>query len=207
MRQFDTGFAVSVTGAADSRLADDKASGLDMSETALTSQTVFQGRLLHVKSDRVRLPNGHQTTREYILHPGAAMIIAMPDDNTITLIRQYRYPLNRHFIELPAGKIDPGEAPLHTAQRELREECGYIAAEWRHLTTLHPGIGYSNERIELYLARGLTQAGRNLDADEFLEMMLVPVAEAMTWIRDGRITEAKAVTGLLWAEKILRCEW
>ena len=138
---------------------------------------------------------------------GAAMIIAMPDDKTITLIRQYRYPLNRHFIELPAGKIDPGEAPLTTAQRELQEECGYIATEWRHLTTLHPGIGYSNERIELYLARGLTQAERKLDEDEFLEMLHVPVAEAMTWIRDGRITEAKAVTGLLWAEKILRGEW
>lgn len=184
-----------------------KAPGQDMSETQLISQTVFQGKLLHVKSDRVRLCNGHETTREYIAHPGAAMIIAMIDDKTLVLERQYRYPLNRHFIELPAGKIDPGEDPLATAQRELREECGYIASEWRHLTTLHPGIGYSNERIELYLARGLTQAGRNLDEDEFLEMLHVPVDEAMTWIRDGLITEAKAVTGLLWAEKILRGEW
>lgn len=188
-------------------MAERKEAGQDMSETQLTSQTVFQGKLLHVKSDRVRLSNGHESTREYILHPGAAMIIAMPDDKTITLIRQYRYPLNRHFIELPAGKIDAGEEPLATAQRELREECGYIATEWRHLTTLHPGIGYSNERIELYLARGITQAGRKLDEDEFLEMLNVPVAEAMAWIRDGRITEAKAVTGLLWAEKILRGEW
>lgn len=179
----------------------------DMSECMLTSQTVFEGRLLHVKSDRVRLINGHESTREYILHPGASMIIAMPDEKTITLIRQYRYPLDRHFIELPAGKIDPGEDPLDTAKRELREECGYVAAEWRHLTTLHPGIGYSNERIELYLARGITQAGRNLDDDEFLEMLNVPVSEAMTWIRDGRITEAKAVTGLLWADKIVRGEW
>ena len=179
----------------------------DMSEFALSSQTVFNGKLLHVKSDQVRLPNGHEATREYIVHPGAAMIIAMLDDTTIVLERQYRYPLNRHFIELPAGKIDPGEDPLHTAQRELREECGYTATEWRHLTTLHPGIGYSNERIELYLARGLTQAEHKLDDDEFLEVLHVPVIEAMTWIRDGRITEAKAVTGLLWAEKMLRGEW
>ncbi len=179
----------------------------DLSEKQLQSQTVFHGRLLHVKSDRVRLPNGHETTREYILHPGAAMIIALSDDRTIVLERQYRYPLDRHFIELPAGKIDPGEAPLATAQRELREECGYIATDWRHLTTMHPAIGYANERIELYLARGLTAVGHQRDEDELIEVLHVPVVEAMAWIRDGRITEAKAVTGLLWAEKILSGLW
>ena len=186
---------------------DSNVGGQDMSETQVSSETVFHGKLLHVKADRVRLSNGHEATREYILHPGAAMIIAMTDDQTIALIRQFRYPLARHFIELPAGKIDPGEDPFDTAKRELREECGYVATEWRHLTTLHPGIGYSNERIELYLARGITQVERQLDDDEFLETVLVPVTEAMEWIRDGRITEAKAVTGLLWAEKILRGEW
>ena len=186
---------------------DSNVGGQDMSETQVSSETVFHGKLLHVKADRVRLSNGHEATREYILHPGAAMIIAMTDDQTIALIRQFRYPLARHFIELPAGKIDPGEDPFDTAKRELREECGYVATEWRHLTTLHPGIGYSNERIELYLARGITQLERQLDDDEFLETVLVPVTEAMEWIRDGRITEAKAVTGLLWAEKILRGEW
>ncbi len=188
-------------------MSDDKTTGLDMSEKPLDSQTVFKGKLLHVKSDRVRLMNGHESTREYIIHPCASMIIAQPDEKTITLIRQYRYPLDRHFIEVPAGKIDPGEDPLDTAKRELFEECGYTAAEWRHLTTLHPGIGYSNERIELYLARGITQAERKLDEDEFLEVMHVPVAEAMNWIRDGRITEAKAVMAVLWAEKLLRGEW
>jgi ADP-ribose pyrophosphatase len=187
--------------------ADATGSAPDFSEQPLSSRTVFHGRLLHVKADQVRLPNGQEATREYIRHPGAAMIIAMVDEQTLVLERQYRYALNRHFIELPAGKIDPGEEPLATARRELREECGYTAVDWRHLTTLHPSIGYADERIELYLARGLTQVGHQRDDDELLEVLHVPVVEAMSWIRDGRITEAKAVTGLLWAEKILRGEW
>ena len=179
----------------------------DFSETTLSSEPVFDGVLLHVRRDTVRLSNGKEATREYIRHPGAAMIIARPDPGTIVLERQFRYPLARHFIELPAGKIDRGEEPLATAQRELREECGYTATTWRHLTTLHPCIAYADERIELYLADGLTQVGAALDEDEFLEVMTVPLTEALAWVRDGTITEAKAVTGLLWAEKILKGEW
>jgi ADP-ribose pyrophosphatase len=186
-------------------MAQDKAA--DFSEITLGSEPVFDGVLLHVRRDTVRLPNGKEATREYIRHPGAAMIIARPDPDTIVLERQFRYPLARHFIELPAGKIDRGEEPLATAQRELREECGYTAAHWRHLTTLHPCIAYADERIELYLADGLTQAGAALDEDEFLEVMTVPLTRALEWVRDGTITEAKAVTGLLWAEKIRKGEW
>lgn len=186
---------------------DHEKAGQDMSEKQLTCQTVFKGKLLHVVSDTVRLSNGHETVREYIRHSGAAMIIAMADENTIVLVRQYRYPLDSHFIELPAGKIDPGEESMDTAKRELREECGYDAKAWRHLTTLHPCIGYANERIELYLARDLVAVGQQLDDDELLEVLHVPVTEALLWVRDGKITEAKAVTGLLWAEKILRGEW
>lgn len=179
----------------------------DFTETRLTSETVFDGKLLHVRRDTVRLPDGAQATREYIRHPGAAMIIAQPDPDAIILERQFRYPLARHFIELPAGKIDAGEEPLATAQRELREECGYAAAEWRHLATLHPCIAYADERIELYLARGLTEVGNALDDGEFLEVLTVPLAQALAWVRDGTITEAKAVTGLLWADKIRKGEW
>jgi ADP-ribose pyrophosphatase len=179
----------------------------DFTETRIAGETVFDGSLLKVRRDTVRLPDGGESVREYIVHPGAVMIIAQPDPGTIVLERQFRYPLGRHFIELPAGKIDPGEDPLHAAQRELREECGYAAAQWRHLATLHPCIGYADERIELYLARDLSHVGSMPDEGEFLEVMTVPLDEALAWVRDGRITEAKAVTGLLWAEKIRNGEW
>lgn len=179
----------------------------DYSEIPLASETVYRGVLLEVVSDRVRLPNGAEAVREYIHHPGACMMIAFVDARTILLERQFRYPLRRHFIELPAGKIDPGEDPLHTAQRELKEECGYEAAEWRRLATLHPCIGYADEHIELYLARGLRHVGHARDEEEFLDVFPLAIAEALEWVRDGRITEAKAVTGLLWAERIARGEW
>jgi ADP-ribose pyrophosphatase len=178
-----------------------------LAETCLDSTTVFRGKLLHVVSDRVVLIGGKHSVREYIKHPGASMIIAMPEPGVITLVRQFRYPLGRHFIELPAGKIDESEDPLDAAKRELKEETGFTGAQWRHLTTLHPCIGYSDESIELYLARELTQRGATPDDGEHLEVMYVPVAEALEWVRDGRITEAKAVTGLLWADKLLRGDW
>lgn len=181
--------------------------GPDFSEETLSSEIVFSGKLLNVISDRVRLVNGSESIREYIHHPGAAMVAAFLDPHTLLFERQFRYPLRRHFIELPAGKIDPGEDPLDTAKRELREECGYEAGEWRHLATLHPGIGYTDERIELYLARDLRHVGHALDPDEFLEVFPLSIEEALEWVRQGRITEAKAVTGLLWADKIVRGEW
>jgi ADP-ribose pyrophosphatase len=179
----------------------------DFTESTIESRKVFDGTLLHVRADTVRLPNGRQSKREYIEHPGAATVLAFVDERTILLERQFRYPLRRHFIELPAGKIDPGEEPLHTAQRELKEECGYEAADWRHLGTLHPCIGFADEHIELYAARDLTYVGHKLDEDEFLEVMKVDVEEAIDWIRTGRITEPKAIYGLMWAEKLVKGLW
>ncbi|HEY9447851.1 MAG TPA: NUDIX hydrolase [Burkholderiales bacterium] len=179
----------------------------DFTETCLTSETVYDGVLLRVISDEVRLPDGSTSRREYIRHPGACMVVAFLDERTILLERQYRYPMRRHFIELPAGKIDPGEDPLATAQRELREECGYLASSWRHLATLHPCIGYADERIELFLARDLAPCEAKLDDGEFLEVMPVSVDRALAWVREGRITEAKAITGLLWADKLVKGEW
>lgn len=179
----------------------------DFSETRIDSEAVFEGRLLKVRRDTVRLPDGNTATREYICHPGAALILARPDPHTVVLERQFRYPLGRHFIELPAGKIDPGEAPLDTARRELREECGYTAAAWRHLATLHPCIAYADERIELFLADGLTAVDSALDDGEFLEVMTLPLEEALAWVRAGRITDPKTAFGLFWAEKLLRDGW
>ena len=122
--------------------------------------------MLKVNEDRVRLPDGKTGLRESVHHPGAVVIIALLDDETVIMERQYRYPLRRHLYELPAGKIEAGEEPLVTAQRELLEECGYTAKSWRHLTTLHPCVGYSDERIELFLARDLVsiRARRSMTA-------------------------------------------
>lgn len=179
----------------------------DFSEIPQSSRIVYRGRLLQVMEDKVRLPDGKTAMREYIRHPGAVMIIALADDETLILERQFRYALNRHFIELPAGKIETGEEPLATARRELVEECGYEASDWRHLATLHPCIGYADERIELYLACDLVHVGSKLDDGEFLQVMPVKITEALEWVRSGKITDVKAVIGLMWLEKIRRQEW
>jgi ADP-ribose pyrophosphatase len=179
----------------------------DLTEHTLEQKTVYRGRLLHVQEDTVRLPDGSTARREYIVHPGAAVMLAMPDRETVILERQYRYPLRAHVYELPAGKIDPGETALETAQRELLEETGYRANEWRHLMTTYPVVGYSNERIELFLARDLEYVGSALDEGEFLEVITLPLEEAMAWLRSGRICEAKTAMGLLLAERIVAGEW
>lgn len=178
-----------------------------LDETLLSSQTVYQGRLLHVKVDQVTLPDGQVTGREYIIHPGAVAIVPWLDTGEVVLVRQFRYPLRQDFFELPAGKIDTGEAALTCGRRELREETGYEAAHWHLLAKIHPCIGYSNEQITFYLAEGLRQRGHCRDADEFLDVFSVPLADAMEWIRDGRITDGKTVTGLLWAEKFIQGAW
>jgi ADP-ribose pyrophosphatase len=176
----------------------------DFTEHPLTSTAVFRGVLLQVYRDEVRLPDGRTAIREYVRHPGAVMMVPLLDDGRVVLVRQFRYPLRRHFIEIPAGKIDPGEGPLDTAKRELREECGYTAARWDHLKTIHPCIGYSDERIELYLARGLEHVEQALDDEEFLEVLAMPLAEALAWVWAGKITEVKAVIGLMLASEALR---
>lgn len=179
----------------------------NLSEVQLRSQKVFTGKLLQVYRDEVSLPNGHTSAREYIRHPGAVVILAMTDEGQVVLERQYRYPLQRDFIELPAGKIDSGEDDLSCAKRELLEETGYTAREWQYVTTLYPCIGYADERLVYYLARGLTQMGHAPDEDEFLEIFHLPLQDALNQIHSGHINEAKTVAGLFWLEKILQQNW
>jgi ADP-ribose pyrophosphatase len=179
----------------------------DFTEHTVDSRTVYRGRLLHVLEDAVRLPDGKDSAREYIRHPGAVMVVPLTEDGNVVLVRQFRYPLRRHFIEIPAGKMEPGEDPLDTARRELREECGVDAESWEHLATVHPCIGYSDERIELYLARCLTRVAAGPEEGEFLEILEVRLEEALQWVREGRITEVKSIIGLMWAEKRLAGAW
>ena len=179
----------------------------DLTETQLSSKNVYDGRLLHVREDRVTLPNGKEATREYIVHPGAVVVVPLLENGDILMVRQFRYPLRHEFLELPAGKIDAGEDTLLCGQRELLEETGFVAGSWHYLTTLHPCIGYSDERILLYLARDLSERGHQRDEDEFLDNQRMPLAQALESVRDGRISDVKTIIGLFWAEKFIRQEW
>lgn len=177
-------------------------------ESCISSEQIWKGRLLDVRRDVVRLPDGSEGVREYVTHPGAVVIIPVLPNGKLIFERQYRYPVGRVMLELPAGKIDPEEDPFKTAQRELIEETGHTAQQWRHLATMHPTIGYANERIEIYLAQALTSLGKNcLDEGEFLELVELSLDEALLAIRDGDITDGKTLSAILWAEKILTGIW
>jgi ADP-ribose pyrophosphatase len=171
-----------------------------LKEETLSSVVVFSGNLLEVRKDSVRLPDGSTTSREYVRHPGAVGIVALTDDGRVVLERQYRYPQRREFVEIPAGKLEPDEARLDTAQRELLEETGYAAAEWTRLGVIHNAIGYSDEAIELWLAKGLEQRAPRLDEEEFLEVFTLPFGEALAMAADGRISDVKTIIGLFWAD-------
>jgi ADP-ribose pyrophosphatase len=167
-----------------------------LAETTIGSEDVFDGVLLKVRRDVVRLPDGNTAVRECIRHPGAVLILAQRDDGRIPFVRQFRYPVGQVLLELPAGRIDPGEAVEGCARREFREETGYAAREWRRLGMIHPCVGYSDERIEIFLARDLVDVGARPDADEFLEILHLTPDEAEQAARDGRITDAKTVCAL-----------
>ena len=175
----------------------------DLTEHFVSGDLVYQGSLLKVHRDIVRLPDGTEGSREYIKHPGAVAIVALTDDRQLLLERQYRYPPRREFIEIPAGKLEPGEPHLATAKRELLEETGYEAREWTSLCTVDTSIGYTDERIELFLARKLIKKTRKLDPGEFLEVFLLPFDDAVAMVRDGRISDIKTVAAILWAKAFL----
>jgi ADP-ribose pyrophosphatase len=176
-------------------------------ERKTDSQELFKGRFLHAFRDTVALPDGKQTTREYVVHSGAVMIIPLLDDGRLVLERQFRYAVGQVMIEFPAGKLDPGEDSLACAQRELLEETGYSAHEWARAGVLHPVISYSTEFIDIWFAKGLALSDRQLDEGEFLEVITATPAELLAWCRDGRVTDAKTLTGALWLQNVLSGAW
>lgn len=176
-------------------------------ETSLDGSLVFEGRFLQLRRERVRLPDGGEATREYILHPGAVMVVPILDDGRLLVERQWRHPLRRAFLEFPAGKLDPGEAPGDCARRELAEETGFRAREWARAGVMHNAIAYSDERIEVWFARGLQAGPQRLDAGEFLELESHPLEALEAWAAEGRITDAKTLVGLLWLRHARDGRW
>lgn len=179
----------------------------DIIETPIDSESVYEGSFLKVRRDTVRLPNGRHGTREYIVHPGAVVVVALLDDDRVVMVRQYRHPVQRVILEFPAGKLDPGEAPLACAQRELLEETGYTAKRWIAAGKMHLAVGYSDEVIHIYFAAGLTAGDARLDEDEFLNVELLSVEQVLEACRSGEITDAKSLSCALWLENVHSGRW
>jgi ADP-ribose pyrophosphatase len=180
-------------------------------EKKLSSTELFKGRLLHAFRDEVSLPNGVVAAREYVVHPGAVMVVPLLEDASgvlqVVLERQFRYPLGRVMVEFPAGKLDAGEDCLHCAQRELREETGYSARQWAHAGVLHPLVAYSTEFIDIWFARGLSKGPRQLDEGELLDVFTATPMQLLDWCRQGRVTDGKTLTAALWLQNVISGDW
>ena len=166
-------------------------------ERRVKSESVYDGHFLKVRRDQVALPGGATAFREYIVHPGAVMIVPLTDDGQLVVERQHRYPLDHVLLEFPAGKLDAGETSLHCAQRELREETGYVAREWAYAGLLHNAPAYSDEFIEIWFARGLVAGAQELDEGEFVEVLTMSEAELLAKSASGKLTDAKTMVALL----------
>lgn len=178
-----------------------------LAERQLQSTEVYRGHLLQVRRDIVELPDGREAGREYIVHPGAVMVVPIADDGRLVVERQYRYPLSRVMLEFPAGKLDAGESTLACGMRELAEETGYRAREWAHAGVLHNAIAYSTEGIAIWFARGLEAGEARLDAGEFLEVELARGEDLLAAVARGEITDAKTMIGLLWWQNLQTGAW
>jgi len=177
---------------------------MDLTETRIASERIYEGRILNLRRDRVRLPNGREAGREVVEHSGAVAIIALDDDQHIYLVRQYRYPINQVTLEIPAGKLDAGEEPAACARRELAEEVGLAAARWQPLLTFYSTPGFSDEIMHLFLATGLQPHREKADDDEFIEIVRIPLTEAATMALRGGIQDAKSIAGIMAATHILQ---
>jgi len=176
-----------------------------LAEQTLDDRLMYEGDYLKLHRATVQLPNGATSYREYLKHPGAVMIMPLFENGDVLLERQYRYPMRKVFIEFPAGKKDAGEAPLETAKRELLEETGYRAERYTHVTDIHNALAYCDEVIHFYLAEGLIQAGeQQLDDNEFVQVLRVPLSQLMTWIKNGWVSDVKTQLGAFWLQDYLK---
>jgi len=170
-------------------------------------EELLRGKFLHVVRDTVRLPNGNSATREFVLHPGAVAVVPLLDDGRLVLERQYRHAAGQVVIEIPAGKVDPGEGALVCGQRELLEETGCVAREWAYAFTVHPTVSYADEALQVWFARGLEMKKAQLDQDEFLEVFTATVDEFLGWCRDGSIIDSKTLAAALWIQNVVAGHW
>ena len=177
-------------------------------EHRIDSELAWRGGFLEVRRDRVRLPDGRESVREYVVHPGAAVMVPIFPDQRILVERQFRYPVGATFVEMPAGKIDKGETPLQTARRELLEETAYVAREWAWLTRLHPAIGFASEVMDVFLCHDLVHAGRQqLDAGELVELELVTLGWLIDELRAGRLSDVKTQIVTFWLDRLFSGAW
>ena len=170
-------------------------------EERLSGEDIYGGIFLNMKRDQVSLPDGNQAIREYLTHPGAVAILAILDDGRVLLERQYRYPIAKACLEIPAGKLDSQEDHLVCAQRELAEETGYTAHKWSFIRRIHPVISYSTEFIDIYLAEDLVSGKSQLDEEEFLDVFAAPLEQLLEWVEQGEITDVKTTIAAYWLDR------
>lgn len=180
-----------------------KQDDMKLMETCVSSEEIYAGKIVHLFRDTVRLPNGKETIREVMRHPGAAAVVPLTDEGNVICVRQYRYPFSEVMLEIPAGKLDPGEEPIACAQRELLEETGYQARELTPLGVYDPSVAVLDEKIHLFLARGLTFRAPNPDADEFLHVVELPLNTLVDEILRGEVPDGKTQTAVLKAKLLL----